>query len=466
MRIPVILISLIMLGLISFTFYVNASYSKQTETLQLVADRAAEQAMQLNTSLGYGGLIHNFKNAILRPTEPVYLAIARVDGAQTLARVKDLTATLTDMNVVAELGAVTDMVAAYMARLDQVETMHAQGLSATRIDEAVRYNDMAAIVATTKTLDAISAQKKIMLDGLEETAFLQNILGIITGLSALSMLFLYNARRTELKGLKALSTANADLAAVNASLDTSNGALKQFAGIASHDLRAPVRTVSMFTHAIIEERNDPRSVQEYGQMILELTDKMQALIVSLLDFTRNGFQSPEYEIVDLTSLARDVARDLDISPEGPEATLSVTALPAVRCDRILMARVFENLLSNSVKYASKTAALKIAISHEEAPGAIAISFSDNGIGIDTKYEDRIFEPLQRLHGDDSEYTGVGIGLALVKSILNAHGGTIMLDPQYTQGASFIISLPTTSSQTQPTIANATVNAESGKRLVA
>lgn len=441
MRIPVILFSLIMFGLISFEIFVNASYSQQTERMHLVSDKATEQALALNASLGYGGLIHNFKNAVLRPTEPVYIYIARADAAKTLSQVAALAETLEAMDLAPQLEAVTDMASAYLQRLDQVEEMHAQGLSATQIDIAVRYNDMAAIDATNATLNAISARKKILIELLEETAFLQNILGIITGLAALSMLFLYNVRRTQLRGLKALSIANADLAAANTNLDSSNSALKQFAGIASHDLRAPVRTVSMFTHAIIEEKDDPKSVQEYGDMILEMTEKMEALIASLLDFTRNGFQSPTYETVDLEALAKDVARDIDIAADGADANLTIGRLPTVNCDRVLMARVFENLVSNSMKYKSKSEEVKIAITWDDAKDDIALRFSDNGIGIEAKYQHQIFEPLKRLHGDDGEYGGVGIGLALVKSILEAHGGSIGLDTHDAPGTSFIVTLP-------------------------
>lgn len=441
MRITAALFSLILLGLVGFEVYTNTLYSQRISKFRLIAETASNLGIELEATLGYGGLIHNFKNAVLRPGEPKYIDRAREDAKQAEVLIQRLAGLLERLGVASDLNAVEDMTQGYLASIETLPNLHGRGLDVTAIDALVRYNDDAAISATNSTLLLINAETRRTFDELKNAVLVQNLVGISIGIAALSVLFLYNMHRNQVTNLQAIAKANTELAALNNNLDKSNASLKQFAGIASHDLRAPVRTVSMFVHAILEEIKDPKAVTDYASMILEITDKMDALISSLLDFTRNGFKQPKFEPTKLNDLAESIASDLGLSTRGPENMLDIHPLPDIKCDPVLFARVFENLLSNSKKYRRADGLLKIDIRATVTQESILLRFFDNGIGIDPRYSARIFEPLQRLHADNSKYDGVGIGLALVKAVVDAHGGSIALDPTFTDGACFVVTLP-------------------------
>ncbi|MFI6736763.1 ATP-binding protein [Nonomuraea sp. NPDC050451] len=225
-------------------------------------------------------------------------------------------------------------------------------------------------------------------------------------------------------------------------LRRSNGELEQFAYVASHDLQEPLRKVASFTQ-MLEQRYgselDERAKQ-YIHYAVDGAKRMQLLINDLLDFSRVGRVTGGKTTVD-SGKALDTALDnLSATIEDTEATVTRDELPAVKGNRVQLTQLFQNLIENAVKFRSE-APPRIHIGATRSGDMWEFSCSDNGIGVEPKYADRIFLIFQRLHPRDV-YPGTGIGLALCRKIVEYHGGQLWLDGEAEgQGATFRWTLP-------------------------
>ncbi|MBB5774709.1 sensor histidine kinase [Nonomuraea jabiensis] len=225
-------------------------------------------------------------------------------------------------------------------------------------------------------------------------------------------------------------------------LRRSNGELEQFAYVASHDLQEPLRKVASFTQ-MLEQRYgsqlDERAKQ-YIQYSVDGAKRMQLLINDLLDFSRVSRMTGGKSTVD-TGKALDLAlENLSAAIEDSEATVTRDELPVVRGNRVQLTQLFQNLVENAIKFRAG-AAPRVHIGVTRSGGMWEFSCSDNGIGIEPKYADRIFLIFQRLHARDV-YPGTGIGLALCRKIVEYHGGQLWLDGEAEgQGATFRWTLP-------------------------
>lgn len=176
---------------------------------------------------------------------------------------------------------------------------------------------------------------------------------------------------------------------------------------------------------------------------------MYDLINDLLAYSRVTTRAQPFIQVDLNEVVRKVLNDLDLQIEQSGAKVNITSLPTLEADPIQMYQLLQNLVSNALKYHQPGVEPVIQITGLEAAHLIAsggngiyqIQVSDNGIGFDEKYLDRIFQPFQRLHGRD-EYEGTGMGLAICRKIVERHGGSITARSTPGGGTTFIIDLPT------------------------
>ncbi|MFV2177375.1 ATP-binding protein [Actinomadura sp. LOL_016] len=213
-------------------------------------------------------------------------------------------------------------------------------------------------------------------------------------------------------------------------LRRSNAELEQFAYVASHDLQEPLRKVASFCQMI--ERRYGDQLDERGRQYIEFAvdgaKRMQALINDLLGFSRVGRMSSVEDSVDLNEIARLAVSNLDALIEDTGATVDVGELPSVPGDRTQLTQLFQNLAGNAIKFRREGVPPRVSITAERGDGAWEFRCTDNGIGIEPRYADRIFLIFQRLHQRD-EYSGTGIGLALCKKIVEYHGGRIWLDTE-------------------------------------
>jgi PAS domain S-box-containing protein len=228
----------------------------------------------------------------------------------------------------------------------------------------------------------------------------------------------------------------------SAELARSNRDLQQFASIASHDLKAPLRAVSGFLDLLQRSAGDKldAAARHYVERALEGAARMDRLIGDLLEYSRAGTQGLAYTRVHVGEVLRRVLDNL--APAVGEAGAVVTReeLPAVVADDGLLTRLFQNLLSNAMKYRDAARPCEIHVGAERREGGWLFRVRDSGIGIAPKDAERIFDIFVRLHGPD-KYPGTGIGLAICKRIVERHGGRIWVESRPGAGSTFCFALP-------------------------
>lgn len=249
-------------------------------------------------------------------------------------------------------------------------------------------------------------------------------------------------------------------------LARSNAELEQFAFVASHDLQEPLRKILAFGDRLRAkcEGLQLNEGRDYLERMQNAAARMQRLIQDLLTFSRVISRSQPFALVDLGAVAREVIGDLELQLEKSHGVIEVGELPTVEGDAVQLRQLFQNLISNSLKFQPPGGAPKIRLKSRmvglgSADGHTArlkrsptgqaqsaaeefaeISVEDNGIGFEEKYLDRIFVIFQRLHGRQ-EYEGTGIGLAVCRRIVDRHCGSITARSKPGEGATFVVSLP-------------------------
>ena len=223
-------------------------------------------------------------------------------------------------------------------------------------------------------------------------------------------------------------------------LKRSNADLQQFAYVASHDLQEPLRAVMGQLGLLMKrhgDRLDP-DVVGYVNTAIEGAKRMRMLIDDLLTYSRIESDQSSRTMVDLNEVASNAVNGLQMAIEEAGACVEIEALPTVHADGAQMLQVFQNLIGNAIKFRGP-APPHILISARSRRGEWIISVKDNGIGIDPKHQDYLFNMFHRLHARD-EYEGTGIGLALVKKIVERHGGHIWFDGEPGKGTTFYFTL--------------------------
>lgn len=253
----------------------------------------------------------------------------------------------------------------------------------------------------------------------------------------------------------------------NAELLKSNENLQNFAYVASHDLQEPLRKIKSFGDMVLTQYGGmlPEPAQDLLRRMQTAATRMSGLIHDLLDLSRLTTQKRLFRPVDLNQLMADVLGDLELTVSQTGAVVEVADLPTVPGDDVQLGQLFQNLLSNALKFRRPDTPPRVRVSgrrvtmaevpagllafvpgDEAKPGRsrpyYALSVTDNGIGFDAaRYGERVFGAFQRLHGRTAPYTGTGIGLAVAKKVADNHGGGISVDSREGEGATFTVYLP-------------------------
>jgi len=229
---------------------------------------------------------------------------------------------------------------------------------------------------------------------------------------------------------------------LNKQLEISNSELEQFAYVASHDLQEPLRMVSSFLTLLEKKYGDvfDDKARQYIHYARDGAVRMRQIILDLLDFSRVGKHTDTLKPVNLNNIMKDVIALHRKLIDDKSAIIHVEELPTIKSYQTPLLQVFHNLVGNALKYTRTGESSVIRISSKELDDRWELTVADNGIGIDPQQHERIFVIFQRLHRRD-EYTGTGMGLAIVRKILDDLGGQIWVESELGKGSSFIFSLP-------------------------
>ncbi|MDY6802362.1 MAG: PAS domain S-box protein [Cyanobacteriota bacterium] len=236
--------------------------------------------------------------------------------------------------------------------------------------------------------------------------------------------------------------AEEELKAYAAKLEISNRELENFANVASHDLQEPLRKIQAFGDRLNSKYGDVLTDKgrDYLGRMQNAAARMQVLIEDLLSFSRVTTKAQPYVPVNLKEVATAVVSDLEVRVEESRAKVEIGNLPTLDADALQMRQLFQNLISNALKFHKKDDPPAVKLEATRQDNMYEIKVIDNGIGFEEKYSDRIFTIFQRLHGR-STYEGTGIGLAVCRKIVERHGGSITARSTPGEGATFIFTLP-------------------------
>jgi two-component system sensor kinase FixL len=227
-------------------------------------------------------------------------------------------------------------------------------------------------------------------------------------------------------------------------LEASNKDLQDFIFVASHDLQEPLRKIHAFGNFLDQEEAKTLSEtgKDYLKRIRDASQRMSTLLSDLLDLTRITTRAKPFSRVDLNVIVQEVLSDLEIRLQETGGKVEMRELPVLDADPAQMRQLFQNLISNALKFhkPGETPLIRISSEVDKTEGICRLQVSDNGIGFDAKYAEKIFNIFQRLHGQ-GQYPGTGIGLAICRKVAERHGGKIQAQSEEGKGATFTITLP-------------------------
>ncbi|MBL4862916.1 MAG: DUF3365 domain-containing protein [Crocinitomicaceae bacterium] len=233
-----------------------------------------------------------------------------------------------------------------------------------------------------------------------------------------------------------------ELTRKNETLERRNLELEQFAHVASHDLQEPLKTVTNYIGLLQEKKGNKigKDGNLFVNFALKATIRMKSLINDILKYSMAGQVEQLDETIDINALIDDLINDNAASITENNVTITHAELIGIKGNKTLLKQLFQNLISNSIKYRLEGVDPVIKIHSTKQGTSIKFTVEDNGIGIEKQYFDRIFSVFQRLHAQ-SQYEGTGIGLAYCKKIVEVHGGEIWVESELNKGSKFIFTIP-------------------------
>jgi len=242
--------------------------------------------------------------------------------------------------------------------------------------------------------------------------------------------------------IRQINTDMQEIMVAKNELALSNRELASFAYVASHDLREPLRKIQAFGDRLQDKESDNLSKRgkDYVQRMQNAAARMKDLIEALLNLSRIGTAGETFARTDLNAVMHDVLEDLEERITETNGRIDIADLPEIDADSTQIRQLFQNLISNALKFRRTDVAPEIQVSAKTADGMCILTFTDNGIGFEPEYSERIFGVFQRLHGRDA-FEGTGIGLSICRKTAERHGGSIVAEGRLGDGATFILTLP-------------------------
>jgi signal transduction histidine kinase len=439
----------------------NRSINNNLQTINLIKDLKTELLAAESSQRGF--LLTSDENYL----EPYHKTLHVIDGL--LNKLNDASD-----EIPAQSKRYNELYSLVLAKIDEMQMLvgltgedrYREAINKIRTDEGIKLMESITDLIGEMEIDEAQRLKENKSHALNNRQFivisllLTNSIGLVLSLGIFFILYRNSSKVADL--YRALERANSELEAkvdartqalmqYSEELQRSNKELEAFAFVASHDLQEPLRKIRAFG-----DRLQQKYMNELGERGADYVKRMQAasermsiLIDDLLSFSRVTTKQKPFVQVDLNQMMARVLDDLDYAVEDSGAKLYIESLPTIDADASQMGQVFMNLMTNSLKFrqTDKPPVIKVTCDQQcESPLVednrewCCIKFSDQGIGFDPHYADRVFNLFQRLHGRD-EYSGTGIGLALCRKIIERHGGSIEAESELGKGATFIIRLP-------------------------
>jgi len=231
--------------------------------------------------------------------------------------------------------------------------------------------------------------------------------------------------------------------AIQKEIESKNEQLEQFVHSASHDLKAPLHTITSFSNLLSRELSNldvPDTIHQYLKFILGATEGVNTLISNLLEYARVGSNSTETEDVDLNKVLAAVKRNLHSILEDNNGELLIDSLPNIKAVPHHMLQLFQNLIGNAIKFKKKEVNPVVKVSYKEEKERFVFSIADNGIGMTEKGKEKIFQAFQRLN-NAKDFKGSGLGLSICKTIIEKMEGKIWVESEEGVGSTFFIAIP-------------------------
>lgn len=319
-------------------------------------------------------------------------------------------------------------------QLTKLSTHQTVDLETINSNQAVFLEDMNNVV---KFLEDASSKKLRFIVLIEILLMLFSILIII-----LEILFIFRPSHQRLEiSLDETRKSKEALEKTVLELKRKNSDLEQFAYVASHDLQEPLRTITSFTQLL--QRKYKNQIEQDGKeemtFIINAAFRMKTLINGLLDYARIG-KVKQIKSIDCNVLVDKIRQDLDTIIKEKNASVHVDSLPSIQAYPVEVRQLFQNLITNALKFQKVEENPSIIITGTEMEGKYQFSVKDNGIGISEQYQEQIFMIFKRLHRAD-QYEGTGIGLAQCKKIVEMHKGEIWVTSTVNEGSTFYFTIP-------------------------
>lgn len=324
--------------------------------------------------------------------------------------------------------------------------IHLPDISGLEVCRRIKANEtLTDVVVLHLSASATSGPQQVLgLDSGADSYLVEPVDADVLLATVRSLLRVRKAESDLRRANSSLLVSNQELARVNSALRASNEDLHRFSYLASHDLQEPLRTIICFSE-LLTKRYGEQLDSEADVFLVSLREaarRMSMLIRDLLTYAESGQETrTQSEACDLNEVLQWAAENLKQSIDEADVSIVHGLLPTVLVNPIPCTQLFQNLISNAIKYREPSRPLEIHIEAGHlADGSCMISFTDNGIGISADYHEQIFVPFKRLHGH--EVPGTGIGLALCRRIIERHGGRIWVESQgLGHGSKFCLTLP-------------------------
>jgi signal transduction histidine kinase len=253
---------------------------------------------------------------------------------------------------------------------------------------------------------------------------------------------LFNDITDRKQAVETIKSLNIELASNLQQIESANQELESFTYSVSHDLRAPLRAINSYAKILENEHsgNLNSEAKRYLHTIFKNSEKMGTLIDDLLTFSRLGKKDVEKKHVHTENMIQNITDDLCNQYSIEKSIFTIGNLLPGYGDTVLLKQVWINLISNAYKYSQNNTSPSIEIGSLKNDNEITYYVKDNGVGFDMKYYNKLFEVFQRLHSDD-EFEGTGVGLAIVKRIVDRHGGKVWAEAKLNEGATFYFTIP-------------------------